>query len=160
LVTLKSNTERALEKARQELLARENVTQIAEEERKQRLQAEAQTREAREAQGFLETRIQNSEMAKKRAERHVHYFSIILAVITGVSACIVFLWATINWPPISNLLLRHPNIYGIQMCACGIIISISIAIFKPKWWRWCLGVSAFGFVLVLAQILGGPNPSK
>ena len=113
---------------------------------------------AEQAQGkeAIEKTVDNEKEGREKAESKAHRYAVAAAsaisllLISGFEALVYLLpW---TW------LRTHTNSYGLQG-AIGIFFMLAtFGAFRPRWRKFCWGISgAFAVVLVILAILGGPS---
>lgn len=106
---------------------------------------------AQEALSKAGARKQDAHLAEQRAFR--------LSIIAGIALSVLliagfeFTAHLIPW----GWLLQHPNSYGLQGSIDLLILFSVLGLFIQKCRKFCWGAGLFAIVLILIQIVGGPE---
>ncbi len=59
-----------------------------------------------------------------------------------------------------NWVKNHPNSYGLQGSIIFLIPCLIVGLLKPQYRKWCWGVGAIAFIVLLLSLMGGPADSN
>ena len=91
---------------------------------------------------------------KKPAETKQNLKTTIVAIIISFIVDLVFellvYFVPFTW------FKNHPNSYGLQGSIIFLIPCLIVGLFKPQYRKWCWGVGAIAFIVLLLSLMGGP----
>jgi len=102
--------------------------------------------------------IDKQPVPEKSAETNKNRKTTIVAIIISFIVDLVFellvYFVPITW------VKNHPNSYGLQGSIIFLIPCLIVGLFKPQYRKWCWGVGAIAFIVLLLSLMGGPSDSN
>jgi len=102
--------------------------------------------------------VRDEFAAVKPAETKQNRKTTIVAIIISFVVDLVFellvYFVPITW------VKNHPNSYGLQGSIFFLIPCLIVGLFKPQYRKWCWGVGAIAFIVLLLSLMGGPSDSN
>lgn len=109
-------------------------------------------------ESIIESRREQIEHSKKPAETEQNRKTTIIVIIISLIVDLVFellvYFIPITW------VKNHPNSYGLQGSIIFLIPCLIVGLFKPQYRKWCWGVGAIAFIVLLLSLMGGPADSN
>lgn len=101
------------------------------------------------------------EVKKHPAETKQNRKTTIVAIIISLFIICIFV-LSVRFIPLTLLtwLKNHPNSYGLQGSIIFLIPCLIVGLFKPQYRKWCWGVGAIAFIVLLLSLMGGPADSN
>jgi len=98
---------------------------------------------------------QNSKKPEESEQnRKTTIFAIIISFILDLVFELLVYFVPITW------VKNHPNSYGLQGSIIFLIPCLIVGLFKPQSRKWCWGVGAIAFIVLLLSLMGGPADSN
>jgi len=92
--------------------------------------------------------------ADTKQNRKTTIVAIIISFIVNLVFELLVYFVPFSW------VKNHPNSYGLQGSIIFLIPCLIVGLFKPQYRKWCWGVGAIAFIVLLLSLMGGPAESN
>jgi len=99
-------------------------------------------------------RVKDEKSAETKQNRKTTIVAIIISFIVDLVFELLVYFIPITW------FKNHPNSYGLQGSIIFLIPCLILGLFKPQYRKWCWGVGAIAFIVLLLSLMGGPADSN
>lgn len=148
----KAEVEQALKRKGTELKSEEKLKN---EERERAEYLAVKFEEEKKAREDTEQREKIEISNRKWAEKTISIYAIITASTASLILIGIFEFLVYKLP--WEWLIKHSNAYGLQLAIDLLLVLLTFGFFYPKYRKWCWGAGLFPLLLIIIQLLGGPN---
>ena len=103
---------------------------------------------------LLEKDLAAETPVETKQNRKTTIVAIIISLIVDLLFELLVYFIPITW------VKNHPNSYGLQGSIIFLIPCLIVGLFKPQYRKWCWGVGAIAFIVLLLSLMGGPADSN